>query len=494
MSDQLILPWISLSLMVLIGTAIWSWRQVLAERARNGAIVGMAISFLGLVAAGIEIERGDGRRLYEPLPFLVRWCSGDPLNGLLLPLFGGLTLGMVLIAPRRKITPQWISGLLILTASTLAAYAADNLAIFALAWSTTLIPFLDRRFFSQTEENSVPPAARIILVVSAVMLIAGVALIAIATPGTSPGASLSMSLPRAGGEPILYAAFAFVLIAIILRKGLFPAHSWVAPSFEQGPLIPLTLLFNGHLGAFAIARLTLPLLPDVSAVTLPLLGDLGLLTAAYTALLAISERKPRRLLALLAISQSSFLVAGLESSNLDAITGALVHWQVVVVATSALTAVYAAIEARLGAPLDGKGFLGLAKGAPRLAVFFAIAGLSLVGLPLTLGFSAEDLLLHGTLETHPLLGFILPIVTALNAFNIIRLFASLFLGKPGSIATHLSDALPRERWVLTAALLFLIIGGLFPAFFIHLPAKAAHRLTTTPKSALESAVKMVTQP
>jgi ABC-type uncharacterized transport system permease subunit len=47
MSDQLVLPWISLSLMVLIGTAIWSFAQVLAERARNGAIVGMAISFLG---------------------------------------------------------------------------------------------------------------------------------------------------------------------------------------------------------------------------------------------------------------------------------------------------------------------------------------------------------------------------------------------------------------------------------------------------------------
>ena len=486
MSDQFIFPWISLSVIVLLGTAIWSWRQISSETARSGATGGIVAAFLALVAAGIEITRGDGSRLYEPLPLLVRWCSGDPLNGLLLPLFGGLTLGLVLLAPRRKITPQWIAGLLILTAATLAAYAADNLAIFALAWSATLIPFLDRRFFSQTEENAVPPAARIILVVSAVMLIAGVSLIAIGTPGASPGERLSLSLPRAGSEPILYAAFTFVLIAIVLRKGLFPAHSWVAPSFEQGPLIPLTLLFNGHLGAFAIARLTLPLLPDVSAATLPMLGDLGLLTAGYTALLAISERKPRRLLALLAISQSSFLVAGLESSNPDAITGALVHWQVVVVATSALTAVYAAIEARLGAPLDGQGFLGLAKGAPRLAVFFAIAGLSLVGLPLTLGFSAEDLLLHGTLETHPLLGFILPVVTAINAFNIIRLFASLFLGKPGSIATHISDALPRERWVLTAALLFLLIGGLFPAFFIHLPAEAAERLTITAASALKT--------
>ena len=204
------------------------------------------------------------------------------------------------------------------------------------------------------------------------------------------------------------------------------------------------------------------------------------MTAGYTAILAISERQPRRLLALLTISQSSFLVAGLESTNPDAIAGALVHWQVAVVATSILTAVYTGLEARLGMVLDSREHLGLASKAPRLAVFFVIGGLALVGLPLTLGFAAEDLLLHGTLETHPQLGIILPIVTALNAFQVIRLFTALFLGRPGQAAETIADALPRERWVLTAAILFLIIGGLFPEIFVHLPARAAGELIHLP--------------
>lgn len=474
MSEALNLPWVSLSVALLAAASVWSWRQQSSEGARRGATVALGLALVGLAAAGIEATIAEVS-LHEPLPAAARWVLIDPLNALALPLYAGLALGLLVLAPRRKVTPRWISGILLLTAATLSAYAANNLAVFALGWAVSLVPFLEGRFFAIAGVNAMPRLARWILTGSAAMVTAGVALIALETPG-SLATRLGLAVPRTGLSPMLFCAFGLLMVAVFLRKGLVPAHTWVVPSFERGPLIPLTLLFNGHLGAFLIARVALPTLPDVSAQALPLLGDLGLITACYTAVLALAETNPRKLLALLAISQSSFLVVGLESTNPDAIAGALVHWQVVVVASSMLTAVCAAIEARLGATPDGKSHLGLASSAPRLAVFFAAGGLALVGLPLTLGFCAEDLLLHGTLETHPQLGIILPIVTALNAFTVIRLFTRLFLGKPAAVASDLRDALPRERLVLTAALLFLIIGGLRPSYFVHLPARAAERL------------------
>ncbi len=166
----------------------------------------------------------------------------------------------------------------------------------------------------------------------------------------------------------------------------------------------------------------------------------------------------------------------MSSVNADGIAGALMHWQVVAVSTTVLAAVFAGLEARLGMDLDARSFRGLAAGAPRLAVFFAIAGLALVGLPLTLGFPAEDLLLHGTLGAAPRLGIVLPVVTAFNAFTLLRLFASLFLGRPADAARGMADALPRERWALTAAVLFLLAGGLAPSPLVRLPAQAASRL------------------
>jgi NADH-quinone oxidoreductase subunit M len=106
--------------------------------------------------------------------------------------------------------------------------------------------------------------------------------------------------------------------------------------------------------------------------------------------------------------------------------------------------------------------LGLAKHAPRLAVFFVVFGLALVGLPGTLSFCSQDLLIHGTLMSHPLTGLLLLMATAMNAVSVFRLFTRLFLGKRRTGFTLMADALPRERWILAAGVLFVVLGGLFP--------------------------------
>ena len=476
MSEHLHFPWISSSLLIVSAAAAFVWRMPEAEAARRRAIGALGMALALLLAASGESSLSEGARLAEP--WIGSLFTADALNAIPLPLFAALALGVTTLAPKRKVTPTWLTGILILTAATLAAYAANNLAVLALAWAATIAPFLSKRFFDIRREKETPSWSKVVLGLSAVCVLIGAALLVAGTIHTSRISALSLSLPRAGTGTMLRCAFGFLMVAVFLRKGLLPAHSWLLAGFERGPLLPLALLVNGHLGAFLIARVAIPVMPDVTREALPLLGDLGLLTAAYTALIALAERQPRRLLALLSISQASFILVGLESNNADGIAGALVQWQVVAVATTMLIAVFASLEARLGTPIDGRHFLGLGASAPRLAMFFAIGGLALVGLPLTLGFPAEDLLLHGTLTTHPRLGIVLPIVTALNAFTVIRLFAVLFLGRPGVEARGLADALPRERWVLTAALLFLMIGGVAPATLVRSPAAAAERLAT----------------
>jgi NADH-quinone oxidoreductase subunit M len=145
--------------------------------------------------------------------------------------------------------------------------------------------------------------------------------------------------------------------------------------------------------------------------------------------------------------------------------------------------VYRLIEVRVGRPISGDEYLGLAQQFPRLAVFFIVSGLALVGLPGTLGFCADELLLHGALESHPQLGLALPLATALNAFHIFRLYSRLFLGSRGMALPGVPDARPVERWVLTFGLLFLIGGGLFPSAVVGLRADAAETISTTANAA-----------
>lgn len=485
MPEQLHFPWISLSLAALLVAAAAAWRQNNSDRARTLAVSALAANLVLLLLASLDAwQQGNAHAHLEPWggSFLTGWFAIDVFNGVPLPLFATLSLGITISAPRRKVTPRWLSGVLLLTAATSAAYAADNLAVLAAGWAAAALPFLTRRFFDVPGEQEIPRLSHVALWGSIVALSVGIVLLA---GGRSLNLddwnhALKLGTVQPGQNLWEHTAFWLVVGAIFLRKGIWPFHSWIVTSFERGPLLPLSLLVNGHLGAFLVVRIVLPMLPDMERVTVRILGDLGLLTAAYTAVLALVESQPRRILALLSVSQASFLLVGLSSTNADGVSGALIHWQVVSVATTILAAVFTGLEARVGRELDNTRYLGLACAAPRLAVFFVMGGLPLIGLPLTLGFCAEDLLLHGTLATHPHLGFIMPVVTAFNAFSFLRLFARLFLGRPGTEVRGMSDALPRERWVLTTAALFLVIGGLFPSLLLRLPTAAAERLTVPP--------------
>ncbi len=477
MSESFVFPWLSLSVLIPLIASFFVWKMDDLPRARRASVIALTASLGALLIANLAVARSPETKFTEAL---FSMFAIDALSAIPLTLFVALCLGVAVLAPKHRLTPSWLAGVLWLCATTTAAYAANNLIVFVLAWAGSLAPFLVIRFFTAPpssegkREGTIPAFAQRVLFLSLICLCVGAGLLVYAAPDWGTG--LSFTFARTGESSLLFTAFGFLMAAVILRKGLFPAHSWVVTAFEYGPLLPLVLLVNDHLGAFLVARIVLPLLPDVAHNAWPFFSALSLLTAVYAAVMALAEHKPRRIFALVAISQSAFILTGLESNTATGIAGALVLWQVVSVATTMMAAVYAGLEARLGASLNTDKFMGLAISAPRLAVFFAAGCLALVGLPLTLGFPAEDLLLQGTLATNPYLGVILPIVTALNAFSVVRLFARIFLGKPIAAAQILTDALPRERWVLTAALLFLLLGGLFPAPLIRLPALAAERI------------------
>jgi NADH-quinone oxidoreductase subunit M len=372
----------------------------------------------------------------------------DPLTITSLSLYAALAAVTLLSLPARDREPGQMKALLCIIAGTLVAYSSASLPLFAAGWTLTVVPYW-------TWLKTGPKFA---LAAGTLALVAGAAMY-----GNS-------------GSTAHLTAFGLLIAAAMLRKGIFPFHSWVANGMDQSPVLPLGLLLNGHLGVFLIIRFAIPLLPHVEWPALTLLSALTLFTALYTAVLALAEKRPRRVLGYLSVSQASFLLAGLESRNTEGITGALVHSAVVAMATTGLYCVYRALEARYPAVAIPTGYLGLVNHAPRLAAFFALCGLSLIGLPGTLGFAAEDLLFHGSLESHPLLGIMLPLATALNGITIYRLFSTLFLGRAATATPVIADALPRERWALSAVAVFLVVNGIVPSFIVSLRTPAGEQI------------------
>jgi NADH-quinone oxidoreductase subunit M len=418
------------------------------------AIAASVVSFCCLCAAGISpVERSHFGAGEHSL-------VADGFSAMPMMLFAAMVTGVLIASPRRDQTPRGNAGMLVLLSSTVAAYAASSPLIFFAAWTASCLPFL-LRAWSAEAETRYNPARRML---PALALFSSCGLL---------GAAFAL---RAVAPSEDFAAFALLVLAALVRKGVFPFHTWVVSAFAEGPLLPVGVLVNAHLGALLIARVAIPLYSESASAALPLLSDLALVSALYTAFAGLGESHPRRLLAFLMLSQAAFILAGLESRTAEGITGALTHWLVVSTAMSGLLIVYRSLEAR-GVSVDTTAGNGLAARTPRFAVFFAICGLALVGLPGTLGFCAEDLLFHGALESHPLLGVALPLATALNAINIYRLFSRIFMGRQAEHTPRFPDALPRERFVLAGIVLCLIVPGLVPRHVIDLRTPAAHDLS-----------------
>lgn len=375
--------------------------------------------------------------------------KNDSLFQALMLLFSCLTFGAIVLLPRRDCTKETIAGILFLLGSTLLAYSTGNLLLLLAGWILSTVSFLWAGWF---RARAWRPLAGLLL--SNLTLGLAVGLITIST------GIISINNLK-GQNPGGVAAFALLVAAAIFRKGLCPAHAWVADAAETGPAVPTALLLNGHFGALLVAKLIVPLFPDTDNMV-PILSYLAIVTALYVAIRALAENSPRRLLSFLALSQSACILSGLESQTAEGIAGAIVHWFVVAISTVALFGILRLVEVRFGENLTANKHLGLAEHAPRLAVSFVIFGLALVGLPGTLGFCSQDLLIHGALTSHRVIGLLLPIATAMNAISFFRLFTRLFLGRRRTGFTVMADALPRERWILAAGVLFVVFGGLFP--------------------------------
>jgi NADH-quinone oxidoreductase subunit M len=375
-------------------------------------------------------------------------------------------LALFFAAPKRDVSGVDCSAMLLSLSGTLTVYCAQDTRLMFAGFVCAALPFLMRPWTSAVSSAHLYARPRLVLGVSVFLF--GLALI---------------SMTVTDNRTALTAAFAMITVAAIMRNGIFPFHSWLVTAADEGKPLAFAALVSGQTGAFVIARLALPMFPEAAQVALPLISDIALVGSLFTAFLALGERVPRRILGLLIASQSGFIISGLESRTVEGTTGALLHWVVVAVSTAGITIVLRCIEVRCGDLLRER-FAGIGTKAPRLAVFFLIFGLALVGLPGTLGFCTEDLLFHGALESHPFVGIALPVATAISAIQILRLFAWLFLGRSSTRVPAISDALPRERLAFAAITSFLVISGLVPSALVASRVASAEKIVSalTPRA------------
>ena len=272
----------------------------------------------------------------------------------------------------------------------------------------------------------------------------------------------------AGGHVSQSWAPTALAIAMMIRAGIVPFHSWIPDLFERAAFGTAMLFVAPLVGAYGLMRLVLPVASDD---LLGMVSLLAMVTAFYASAMALIQREGRQFFSFLLISNGAIVVAGLLATSHSALVGGLCVWLSVTISVGGLGLTLRALEARRGR-LHMNRFQGLYDHTPNLAICFAMTGLASVGFPGTFGFIGTELLVDGSVESQPFLGIVLVIVAAMNGIAIMQAFLRLFGGVPYFSSVSLAIR-PRERYAVMALALLILLGGLFPQWVVASRSQAA---------------------
>lgn len=252
-------------------------------------------------------------------------------------------------------------------------------------------------------------------------------------------------------------AVPLLMVGIAIRESVMPVHSWFPMFAERSPMAVVIAFVGPQLGVYAHLELLSSRGLGPAGVVM---ASVGAVTALLAAMLGVVQRSARRALAFLIASQTGLVAFGLENHSPVGLSGALLSWQVLALATSGFAMALAGIQARRGQQVLTVPSGNFAE-TPRLGVAFLVVGFASVGFPLTAGFIAEDLLVQGSAEEFPLLAMSLVVTTAFNGLTVLRTFFYLFTGSRRY--TGAPDLTRRESGVFAVILVALLLFGAVPS-------------------------------
>lgn len=375
----------------------------------------------------------------------------DELSLVLPALAAGMWLFTIVVTPPLVFGADRIRATANSTLFTTAAFLTEHPLVLGLAWVGSIASL---RGALTTTRSTRRHRVGWWLIASGVLFGAGAIL---TTRPTERGSTLELT------------ALTLIVAGAMIRKSIFPAHAWLPALFEHGRLGPAILFSSPQVGTYAIAVLVVPHAP---AELLRVVAILSLLTAVYAAAQAIVQRSARRACAYLFVSQSALVMAGLDCTSHEALTGALVLWLSSSISFVGLGRCLIVLEARRG-ELDLTRHHGAHERKPLLAATFLLLGLSYSGFPGTLGFVGEELLLGGAVGAFPWLGFLVVASSALTGIAVLRMYFALFTGRSREAPVALKAA---ERLGFVAIAALLVMTGLVPAPLVGSRQHASEQL------------------
>ncbi len=259
----------------------------------------------------------------------------------------------------------------------------------------------------------------------------------------------------------LFAAF---FIGFAIKVPMFPFHTWIPYAHGQAPTIGSVILAAVLLkmGTYGFVRFSLPMFPDASVMAITPIAVLSLIMIIYTAMIAYAQKDVKQVVAYSSVSHMGIIMLGLFAMNAEGLSGSVFQMLSHGIVSGALFMLVGMIYERRHTKLMSE-FGGIAAVMPKFAIIFGIMLMASVGLPLTIGFVGEFLVLLGFYQVSPMMTILAGTSIILGAVYMLRVMKHTFFGPLDNEENKkLKDLNTRETWSLIPLVAIVIWLGVYP--------------------------------
>lgn len=293
-----------------------------------------------------------------------------------------------------------------------------------------------------------------------------------AATGTLNMAELAAQLPALTGNRSVQVGFAFIIVGLGLKCAMWPLHQWLPNAYSYSPsFVSMFLAATAtKVALYALIRWLFtifnPDYPFEQAIFTWVLAPLGIAAMVVCSFQAVFQTDVRRVLAYSSVAQVGYMILGISIASTAGVSAGLLHLFNHALMKGAL------FMAIAGICINYKGttirdFAGLGRSAPLTMSAFAIAGLSLIGVPLTAGFISKLQLGYALFEHGWWWAVLLVVFSSfLAVFYVGRILQAVFFEPPANPRKSRKEApllLLVPLWILALANIYFGIDASFPA-------------------------------
>jgi len=259
----------------------------------------------------------------------------------------------------------------------------------------------------------------------------------------------------------LFAAF---FVGFAIKVPMFPFHTWLPYAHGQAPTIGSVILAAVLLkmGTYGFVRFSLPMFPDASVMAITPIAAISIVMIIYTAMVAYAQKDMKQVIAYSSVSHMGIIMLGIFAMNAEGIGGSVFQMLSHGIVSGALFMLVGVIYDRRHTKLMSE-FGGLASVMPKYAVIFGIMLMASVGLPLTIGFVGEFLVLLGFYQVSPVMTVLAGTSIIIGAVYMLSVYKASFFGPVTNEANKtLKDLDKKEIWSLIPLVMIVVWLGVYP--------------------------------